>query len=273
MAEKLVSPTGKDIELRPVRANAGIEAEYRKKLKKLIAEMQNSIEYWLKSAYRQNEPEVKELAEDESPAMSMRGVMRKLSNQWLKNFDEGSQKLADWFAQKTKDYSDPTLKQILKDAGFSVEFKMTAPMNDAYQAVIGEQVGLIRSIASQHLTQVETIVMQGVQNGRDLGYISGKLRERFGVTNRRAALIARDQSNKATATFNRVRRMELGIDEAVWVHSGAGKHPRPSHLKAGRDRLRYNVAKGAYIDGDYIQPGELINCRCTSRPVIPGFIH
>lgn len=264
---KLISPHGKDIPLRPVSPNAGIEAEYRRRLKALIEKMHASINHWLLFAYKANEPE---MAQDASPAMAMRAVMRKLSRQWLKNFDVGAGKLADWFAQKTKDYSDPALEKILKDAGFLVEFTMTRPMNDAYQAVIGEQVGLIRSIAQKHLSQVETIVMQGVQNGRDLSYISKKLQEQFGVTKRRAAFIARDQNNKATATLNRVRRLEIGIEEAIWVHSGGGKHPRPSHLKAGKDKLRYSVRQGAFIDGEYIQPGELINCRCVSRPIIPG---
>lgn len=269
MPIRLASPRGKDIPLRAVHPNAGIQAEYRRKLKALVAQMHKSIAYWLESAYSANPPE---LAQDDSPAVTMRTVMRTLSRQWLKNFDDGAEKLAAWFAQKTKDYSDPALKKILSDAGFSVDFTMTKTMNDAYQAVIGEQVGLIKSIAERHLSQVETIVMQGVQNGRDTGYVSKKLQEQFGVTKRRAALIARDQNNKATATLNRVRRLEVGITEAIWKHSGGGVHPRPSHVKAGRERLKFDVRKGAYIDGEFIQPGELINCGCVSIPVIPGFI-
>jgi hypothetical protein len=67
----LVSPTGKDIPLKPVRANAGIEANYRKKLKKLIADMDNSLTYWLAAAYKSNEPHAL-MAKDNSPAMTMR---------------------------------------------------------------------------------------------------------------------------------------------------------------------------------------------------------
>lgn len=226
--------------------------------------MHKSIRYWLLASYKAN------MAQDEAPTLRIRTSLRKLSKQWQRNFDKGADELAVWFAQKTKDYSDPVLKGILKDAGFSVEFKMSEGMRDAYQAVIGEQVGLIKSIASQHLTQVETIVMQGVQNGRDAGYISKSLTEQYGVTKRRAALIARDQSSKATATLTKTRRLELGITEAEWVHSGGGKTPRPSHVRAGRERLRFDVAKGALIDGELVQPGELINCKCVSRPVIKG---
>lgn len=268
----LVSNTGKPITLAATQPNAGIHAAYRKRLDRLVADMHRSIVYWLKATYRANPP----VAADEapttgSPAMRMRRAMDDLSRQWLKNFDEGADGLARWFAQKTKDYSDVALARHLADAGFTVKFKTTAAMNDAYQAVIGEQVGLIRSIAQRHLTNVETMVMQSVQQGRDLSALAKQLEQQYGVTKRRAALIARDQNNKATAVMQAVRQKQLGIKQAVWVHSGAGKEPRPSHVKAGRDKLMYDVDKGAYIDGKWILPGTEINCRCIGRPIIPGF--
>jgi uncharacterized protein with gpF-like domain len=142
------------------------------------------------------------------------------------------------------------------------------------QAAIGENVGLIKSIASEHLTQVEGLVMRHMQTGRDLGALTSDLTERYDITKKRASFIARDQANKMTAVINRTRQNELGITQARWKHSGAGKHPRLSHLAAGRDNggkgVLYDVAKGCLIDGEYIWPGQLPNCRCTSQSVIPG---
>ena len=83
----------------------------------------------------------------------------------------------------------------------------------------------------------------------------------------RAALIARDQSNKANSVVNRTRQLELGITRAKWMHSHGGKEPRPDHLAA--DGKEYDIEKGCLISGEYIQPGEMINCRCTSRPILP----
>lgn len=264
---KIASPTGKPLPLKPVRSNAGIEAAYRKRLTALIDEMHASILYWVSVAYKANPPE---MAQDDSPAMAMRALMRKMAKQWQSNFDKGADKLADWFAAKSKDYSDRTLKGVLSDAGFTVEFRMTAPVNDAYQAIIGENVNLIKSIASQHLTQVETMVMQSVQQGRDLGTLAKGLQKQFGVSKRRAALIARDQNAKATAVINNIRQRELGITQGIWRHSSAGKVPRPSHVAA--NGKTFDLAKGMLIDGEWILPGQKINCRCTVSPVIEGFI-
>lgn len=250
--------------LKAVRPNAGVQAEYRRRLDALVDEMNNSITYWLTATYREQLPAI---AADASPVKALLTTLRDLSKRWLRRFEIGAQKLAEWHAQKTRSYTDTALHTALKDAGFSVKFTMTPAMQTAYDAVIAEQVGLIKSIAQQNLQQVETLVMQSVQTGRDLGQLAPELEKRYGITKRRAALIARDQNNKATATLTRHRQQELGITHAVWLHSHGGKTPRPSHVKA--DGETYEIAKGMFLDGEWVFPGELINCRCVSRSVIP----
>jgi SPP1 gp7 family putative phage head morphogenesis protein len=254
--------------LRPVIANVGIEAEYRKRLKRMIADMQASIVYWLSAKYKANEPLI---AQDDwkTPSNALQDAMDDLARQWQSNFDVGAEKLAEWFANKTKSYADGSLQRILKDAGFSVDFKMTPTMQDAFEAVIHENVGLIKSIASQHLQDVQGLVMRSVQQGRNLGELSDELIKRYGVTKRRAALIAKQENNKATMVINRVRQLEIGVKEGVWRHSRAGVHPRASHIAASGKV--FDIDKGMKIDGDYIMPGELFHCRCTWTAIIPGF--
>jgi uncharacterized protein with gpF-like domain len=232
--------------------------------------MAASVSYWLRSAYRNNEPVI---AQDELPASALRAAIRKLTQRWQRKFNEAAPKLAAYFATAVQARSDAALKKILRDAGFTVEFKMTSAMRDVLNATINEQVSLIKSIPQHYLTQVEGMVMRSVTTGRDLGQLTKGLQEQFGVTRRRAATIARDQNNKATASFTRVRQMQAGITEAIWVHSGGGRHPRPTHLQAGREKQRYDVSKG-WLDpavGKHIFPGELVNCRCVPKPVIKGF--
>jgi uncharacterized protein with gpF-like domain len=275
MPDRLISPTGKEMQLRPVRPSAAIRAAYQKGLLKLVDEMHDSIKYWLAAAYRQNEPEMLRLASDaRTPAYFLRNAMKALRERWLKRFDTGSQRMAELFANKSAKYTDTAMAQVLRDAGISVSFQMTPAMRDALDASITENVNLIKSIAEQHLTQVETVIMQSVTRGRDLQALTAELEKRFAVTRRRAILIARDQSNKAQAVMTRARQMETGITHARWRHSHGGNKPRPSHVAAGAadvgKGLKYELSKGAYIDGAYILPGELINCRCASSPVLPG---
>lgn len=232
--------------------------------------MAKSVQYWIEATYRQNTPGI---AQDETPAEALRKSMKDLSLRWTKRFDEMASKMAGYFAQSVERRTAASLKRIMKDGGWTVEFKMTPAMRDVLDATVNANVSLIKSIPEQYLSQVEGIVMRGVQTGRDLGQVSKDLQERLGITKRRAALISQDQNAKATAAMTRARYVELGLDEAVWAHSGGGREPRPSHLKAGREKTRYKISEG-WLDpdvGEHIQPGELIHCRCVGRPLIKGF--
>lgn len=263
----MTSPKGA-IRLKPARPNAGNEVYYHTQLMDLINDMNKSVDYWLTAEYRANTPA---MAQDATPATALRAAMRKLGRRWVSRFDKVADDLATRFTDRTQKTADMSMNKALKDAGFAIKFQQTEAMQDAVSSVIGENVALIKSIPQKYLTDVEGAVMRSVQAGRNLKELQNELTEHYGVTKRRAAFIARDQNNKATAVMTKARRLSIGITQAEWVHSGGGHKPRPSHVKAGADKLRYDVTKGALIDGEYIMPGELPNCRCVSRAIIPGF--
>lgn len=253
--------------LRSVPANRGVEARYRRELQKLVDDMHNSFAYWLKAEYRKAPPRMLALAEDASPARTIKRILDDLAKRWIARFEEYAPKIADAYLKSLFKASDSSFRQALKDAGFAVDFKLTPTVRDAFNASLEENVSLIKSIPSQYAQQVEGAVMRSYAAGRDLQTMTKDIQAIYPVTFARAALIARDQSNKANGVVNRARQLELGMTEAEWMHSHAGKNPRQSHVAA--NGKRYKIAKGCLIDGEYIQPGEKINCRCTSRPYLP----
>lgn len=257
---------GAAIELGPLRPSAAIKSKYQARLEREIEDMHRSAMWFVRGAYDRAEPE---MALDASPARELRAILRKWGRRWQARFDELSPKLAEYFATAAGERVDGELKRMLRKAGFTVRFKASRAQNDVLQATIAENVSLIKSIAENHLTQVEGIVMRSVQEGRDLATLSKALEGQYGVAKRRAAGIARSQNNMATASLTRVRQRELGIKQAKWLHSAGGKHPRPEHV-AFSGKL-YEVDKGAYLEGKWTWPGREINCRCVSIPVIPGF--
>lgn len=254
-----------------VPANRGLEAKYRKALQRMIAEMHGSVEYWLTAAYRKDPPRMAALVEQAqdaaSPAQRIRKILDELARRWTKRFDDYAPKLAEAYLQGMFKASDSAFRQALKEAGWSVEFKMTPAVRDAFNASLEENVGLIRSIPEKYLQQVEGTVMRSYAAGRDLSTMVKELKQLYPAASHRAELIARDQSNKANAVVNRARQMELGVTEAIWMHSHAGKNPRPDHVAA--NGKRYKIAEGCKISGEFIQPGFAVNCRCTSRAILP----
>lgn len=251
---------------RPVHANAGVRARYQRDLEKLVDEMAHSIEYWIEAAYKANPPSI---AQDALPSKELSKRLNEVGKRWTKRFDDMAATIAERFIQSGKKATDSAMMQSFKDAGWTVQFKPTKAIRDAMNASVVENVSLIRSIPQSYLKNVEGTVMRGYAAGRDLKQISDELQKHYGVTKRRAAFIARDQSSKLTATVTQSRRVELGLFKAVWIHSAGGKTTRASHVKAGKDRLEFDVRDGALIDGDYIQPGYLPNCRCVSRTILP----
>lgn len=249
---------------RAVHANRGLEARYRRQLQKLIAEMHGSVEYWLTAGYRKAPPV---MATDASPAQRMRKILKGLADRWIAKFDEWAPLIAAAYTRDSFKATDSAFRAALRDAGWAVDFTMTPAMRDAFDATLAENVGLIKSIPEQYLNQVEGVVMRSYSAGRDLETMVKQLKELYPAAAHRAELIARDQSNKANATVNRARQMELGIVEGIWMHSHAGKTPRQSHVAA--NGKRFKIAEGCLIDGEHIMPGEKINCRCTWRPVLP----
>lgn len=257
--------------LRPIRPAAPIRIRYEQRLTAPIDEMHTSIVYWISAEWHRNEPETVLYGTDETPVRALRKAINSLADQWLDRFDTLADSLAAYFTKAIKDRTDRALMANLRQGGMTVKFKMTKPMRDAYDAVRAENVGLIRSIAQQHLGQVETLVMQSVSQGRDLGGLAKALEKQHDVTRRRAAFIARDQNNKATAVLTRARHIDLGITKAKWLHSAGGKHPRPAH-KSFTGKV-YDIREGHdFDDGEGpVWPGTAINCRCVSVPIVPGF--
>lgn len=253
----------------PIRPNAGTAASYQTRLLKSVRAMQKSVIYWLAATYKANPPA---LAQDAKlPSKELKRTIKRLRKQWLKHFDDLAPWLAEYYAKEAEERVRSQLKSALVKHKFAFEFKMTRAMRDVMEATISEQVGLIKSIPEQYFTQIEGSVMRAVAKGGDLATLSRDLQKNYGVTKKRAALIANDQYSKANATLVRARQLEIGIKKAIWVHSHAGKVPRPKHLAfSGKT---YDIEKGAPIGdkGQMTWPGFEINCRCVARSVVPGF--
>jgi SPP1 gp7 family putative phage head morphogenesis protein len=256
----------KDRTIPAVQPNAGIRLAYQRALEKAIDRMAADVLREISRAYAARPPE---MAQDASPAVELRKALARLARRWRADFNALAPELAEHFTLSAAERSEKALAAMLRKRGFTVRFKASRVQNDVVQAAIGDNVALIKSIPARYMAGVEGAVMRSAAAGRDLGALAKELREHHGVSTRRAAFIARDQNNKATSLVTRVRQQELGITKAIWRHSGGGKHPRPEHVAF--NGKEYDVAKGAYLEGKWTWPGFEINCRCTSRSILPGF--
>jgi uncharacterized protein with gpF-like domain len=249
-----------------VRPNAGIQAAYQRALDAEIRAMHKDVLARLKTLYAAQRPRI---AQDASPAEALQAEITALGRQWLNRFEHLAPWLARHFATKAADRSDRAMMGALRRGGFSVRMQMTPAQTDALDAIVAENVALIRSIPAQYFTQIEGMVMRSVTTGRDLKTLTDDLVRQYGVTRRRAAFISLDQNNKATASMVAIRQKSLGL-KATWLHSAGGKVPRPTHVaNSGKE---YDPIKGWWDPAvkRFIWPGTEPACRCVSRTVVPG---
>lgn len=138
---------------------------------------------------------------------------------------------------------------------------------NAQQGLIKNNVALITNISDDTRKKIFNDVMEASMQGRNLQYLTEKLRALNQFPEKRIKLIARDQINKATGAINTARQLDLGIKKNTWRHSHGDKEPRPDHLAA--DGRIYNLDEGCPISGEYIYPGQKIKCTCFSQAYLP----
>ncbi len=268
-----------EVILPPLQPNVGIELAFRRALIRAVQEMHEDVIRQITDAWKEDhfKPGVKLAITQDSPADPPRVsfialLIQRIVHNWKMRFNAMAGELARYFARSVQQRSDAALKAILKKGGIAVEWTMSPRVEAILDASIRQNVSLIRSIPEQYLGKVEQAVMRSIQSGGDLKQLTSDLVNNFGVEKRRAAFIARDQNHKIVSAINRERALEAGSKYAIWMHSGAGRERRPSHVKAGRDKVRFEIEKG-WFDPDerkWIQPAYLPNCKCSSRIVVEG---
>lgn len=254
-----------------VHANRGVEAWYRAKLQDLLARANASMLLHVQAAWKCAPPLTGFAGDAPTSSVLLQRALSKWGGLWTRKFNKLSLDLSRKFAARSFGATESQIRAALKSAGFTVAFKPTPHSVESYHAVVAENVNLIKTIPQQYLKDVQQSVWQSVMKGADMSELSKSIRASYGVSHRRAALIARDQNNKAKAVIENTRRQELGIVEAVWQHSAGGKEPRPAHVKMNGKTFALTRGMWDPDESEYVWPGQLINCRCTSRAIIPGF--
>lgn len=259
----------------PTWPNAGVRAWYFKQLEDELGQAHLDLATELQLAFLETPPRLI-AADAKSPITNIDRVLNKWGKKWTLKFDKLSLDLSKKFARKNFHVTETQMQEAFRRAGFTVKFQPTKAGLEAYKAVVAENVNLIKNLPESYITGIKSAVWTSVRAGGDMAALSQKLHKNYEISVKRAALISRDQNAKATAVIENTRRQELGIKKAIWQHSAAGKEPRPTHVEM--DGKEFELSKGMYDPdangpgkGEWIWPGQLINCRCTSRSIIPGF--
>lgn len=255
----------------PLNPNAAIEARYYAEMAKLIDRMTAETSRKIMALFKR-EPAQEYFAQDISVASQARVLTNALKDKFYQIFNLASRPMAERMTDEEDDSSAASLKASLKQLSGGLTLRtdlLTGDLKQVLNATITENVGLIRSIATQYLDGVQGAVMRSITTGNGLADLVPYLKNHDGITLRRARIIARDQTRKAFSNINSERMKKIGITEYEWLHSAGGQKPRKLHV-AMSGKI-YSLEKPPVIDqktGQRGKPGDLINCRCRMVPVI-----
>lgn len=152
-----------------------------------------------------------------------------------------------------------------------------------FEDAIEDNVNLIKTIPAKYFDKIGKAVELRTVGKMTRGALVKRIRELGGVTQRRAELIADDQTAKVTERMMLARCRNAGIKRVMWLHSSISMHPRDVHRRkwdghTGKFNRKPNGFNGYIFDIDkppydpvakqYVYPAQLPNCKCTLIPVI-----
>lgn len=117
------------------------------------------------------------------------------------------------------------------------------------------------------LPDVSQVIEQAHAQGLRVEELQAQLVQRFGVSDARAELIARDQVLTLNSQVSQYRQQQAGINQFYWV-SARDMKVRESHSAADNGQA-YDYSSPPIVDGESVLPGQPINCRCIAAPVKP----
>lgn len=176
--------------------------------------------------------------------------------------------IASKFIGKIDKQTKAGLIANLKKAGIVIDFHISALHQPLLEEMVASNVNLIKSIAPKYFDKLTNVVIDSALKGRDMASIFKHIKDLNTVTERRAELIAIDQTNKATQALNVMQTKDIGIKKGIWIHIPGEKSSRKTHI--AMNGKTFDLDEGLYDEdvGRNVLPGELPYCRCDFRPDI-----
>lgn len=153
-------------------------------------------------------------------------------------------------------------------AAISIDVSKVIDRSDLTHAMAratAENVAKISSIPERYFRRLGRELAATWRDGMRWEDLVEVVQKVGGVTEKRARLIARDQTAKMSSAFNKVRQIGLGISRYIWSDSH-DKRVRHSHHALNGHTCEWEHPP--LIEGEPLNPGEDYNCRCVPIPVI-----
>lgn len=255
---------------RPVRLSVSVESRYNAELQRIVRAIKEDINAALV-------PMIKALERDyiaDSWVDVISGGLSAIITKWQsEQYKQLAMRIASQFVQAANAENDKKFKSSLgiEVQGLGIDIYGGSPeLKDYLAASAFENANLIKSIPDVYLGQVQSIVMSNMRAGLRPGAIAKQLQQQFGITQRRAKFIAKDQTAKINSNLAEKRMRAVGFEYFTWL-SSEDERVRHDHKEFANRVTKYG--KGVYSfkdppkeNGIPVLPGRPYGCRCVMIP-------
>ena len=246
--------------------NAGYNARYRREIRRLIKAMHKDVKKELGALYSV-------LASD--APLTLTEIMARLRKRWYYIFEKRAREMAKWLADSVQKRTQKDVMNQLKKMGFALTPHYTGAEKKLIKDFVQKSVSLIKTIPQTFLREVQENVKKAFERGGDRAAIKEAIEDKIDhplVHNaeRRAELIAKDQTQKVTQDFARANAQAYGATKARWIHIPGEKTSRITHIQMDGEEFDINVGLYDPDVGENVLPGQLIYCMCTQEFLFPG---
>lgn len=257
---------------------AGVAERYRAQLQVLIKQMAVATMREVKKHYPEPVaedalPEGVVVSMDADIPGSMDSALDRILSRFQKMFDSQAPEISGKMATEADKASTTAVKSSLKEASANVVVPTTVLQSgeiaDVWQASVAKNVDLIKSVPGQYMQRIKDQVRDGITKGRGIADLLPELQNIQGMSDRRAKLIAYDQTRKAYTSYNLTKLTGASVKKFEWLHSGGAAEPRKDHIAMSGNVYRFDDPP--IIDqrtGERGFPGQAIDCSCRMIPVV-----
>lgn len=241
----------------PTRYPFSVEQQYAKDLLKLIDEVEQMVMLHYK---RVIVPQLKGYRADDDELNTIQRILEIIRALSLNVFsDNNIVNIANRFVNNLNLFNMKNITDQARIAGISI-VQDTPKLKDFVKSSVTQNVSYIKSIESNLLDKVSTLIFEETVKGTASKQIQEQLMQSFNVSRSKAKFIAIDQSGSIFGQLTKERHTSIGVEKFTWLSAG-DKRVRPEHQN-------YNGKTYTYKDGaNGKTPGSDYRCRCVGQPV------
>lgn len=137
-------------------------------------------------------------------------------------------------------------------------------LEEYLRAAAGRNASLIQNVSDDLQKRIEQAVYANSIAGNSVKTLREQLKTQFGIVDRRARLIARDQTAKLNSDLDRIRQEQAGVTSYTWLTS-RDERVRDRHKRLDGKQYKWGERTGAE---NGLPPGQPVNCRCVARGLV-----